>query len=158
MDLHDAPPSRIPWPPILIVAALLVAKGVDQLLGLAAGEGWRIFGGALVVMCLSLDVWCFATLSRHRTTVMPHRAASTLVTNGPYAYSRNPIYVSHVAVTGGLGLLLGSLSILALTPLVAYGLQKLAVEPEERHLSRKFGATFDDYAARTPRWLGWSAP
>jgi len=53
----------------------------------------------------------------------------------------------------GLGLIFAAPFIVALTPLLALGLQKLSIEPEERHLREQFGADFDAYVARTPRWL-----
>jgi protein-S-isoprenylcysteine O-methyltransferase Ste14 len=75
------------------------------------------------------------------------------VTEGPFRFSRNPIYVSHVALIFGLGLFLGSPFTLLLTPLLAIGLTKLAIEPEERHLLEKFGGDYRSYMARTRRWL-----
>jgi protein-S-isoprenylcysteine O-methyltransferase Ste14 len=150
----DEPTTRIPWPPILIAAAICGGLVLDHL------APWAIlpplaslFGGAVIALTLANDIWCALTLSRHRTTILPHRPASALVTDGPYRYSRNPIYVSHVATTLGVGLLLRTPWIALLTPLLVVGLTRLAILPEERHLSRKFGADFAAYAARTRRWL-----
>ena len=106
-----------------------------------------------VAAALALDIWCVRTLAHRETTILPHRAASKLATDGPFRFSRNPIYVSHVAIVLGLGLLLGSPFAVLLTPLLAFGLQKLAVEPEERHLIGKFGDDYRAYMARTRRWL-----
>ena len=75
------------------------------------------------------------------------------VSEGPFRFSRNPIYVSHVALIFGLGLFLGSPFTLLLTPVLALGLTKLAIEPEERHLLGKFGDDYRSYMARTRRWL-----
>ncbi len=58
-----------------------------------------------------------------------------------------------MAVVFGLALLLRSPFTLLLTPLLAFGLQKLSVEPEERHLLLKFGDDYRAYMARTRRWL-----
>lgn len=154
----DQPPSRIPWPPLLILAVILLGKALDA----AAGAPFEVVkmipftgdaGFVIAALALANDLWCFRTLSLHETTIMPHRAVSSLVSDGPYRYSRNPIYISHIAVTFGLGLMLGSLGVLLLTPLLALALVKLSIEPEERHLERKFGDAFRAYAARTPRWL-----
>lgn len=110
-------------------------------------------GAAIIVLALANEVWCARILSLRQTTIMPHRAATFLVTEGPFRYSRNPIYVSHVALILGLGLLLGSPFTLLLAPVLALGLTKLAIEPEERHLRRKFGDAYLSYMARTRRWL-----
>lgn len=155
---NDAPPARIPWPPILIALALAGGAALDRLsggalAGLAAFPGARFFGGVIVAMALANDVWCALSFRRVRTTIMPHRPASQLATEGPFRWSRNPIYISHVALVLGVALLTGSPFTLLLAPLVAIGLQKLSVEPEERHLLSKFGDEYRAYMARTRRWL-----
>ncbi len=83
----------------------------------------------------------------------PDRAVSSLVTNGPFRFSRNPIYVGNVALVAGLGLVLAAPAILLLAPVMAVALKRLAIEPEERHLARRFGRDYEAYVARTRRWL-----
>lgn len=158
MPLPDAPPSRAPWPPILIALAILSGRALDKasggaLAGLVSFPGAQLLGGAIVALALANDIWCAVTFARHKTTIMPHRAASQLATDGPFRWSRNPIYISHVAIVLGLGLLIGSPFAVLSTPLLALGLQKLAVEPEEQHLLAKFGDDYRAYTARTRRWL-----
>ena len=76
-----------------------------------------------------------------------------LVTTGPFAYSRNPIYLafaiplSSLAVYSVAGALFGLVLYFAAMTLVV-------VRPEERDLRRGFGEAFDAWAARTPRWIG----
>jgi protein-S-isoprenylcysteine O-methyltransferase Ste14 len=155
--LQDPPPARAPWPPILIALALAVGLALDRLTGAFAGfaafPGAQILGGALAGLALANDIWSAVTLARSKTTILPHRAATRLVTDGPYQWSRNPIYVSHVMLVLAIGLLLASPFVVLLAPLVALGLQKLAIDPEERHLLRKFDGAYRSYMARTRRWL-----
>ncbi len=155
----NAPPSRMPWPPILMAMTLAAGLALDAATGASlidrasSSSIALVAGAAIVVLALANDVWCFRILSRHQTTILPHRAASFLVTEGPFRFSRNPIYISHVALIFGLGLFLGSPFTLLLTPVLAFGLTKLAIEPEERHLLGKFGDDYRSYMARTRRWL-----
>jgi protein-S-isoprenylcysteine O-methyltransferase Ste14 len=158
MNSPETPPARAPWPPMLIASAVVAGLAADWASGgvltsFANFPGAPLLGGAVVALALANDIWCAATLARHKTTIMPHRAASHLATDGPFRWSRNPIYVSHIAVVFGIGLLLGSPFTLLLTPLLAYGLHKLAALPEERHLLARFGADYRAYMARTRRWL-----
>ncbi len=151
-------PARVPWPPILILCALIAGRALDwvtagALAGLVSFPGAPLLGGVIVALALANDIWCAATFARLKTTILPHRAATQLATSGPFRFSRNPIYVSHVAVVLGLGLLLSSPFTVLMTPLLAFALQKLSVEPEERHLGAKFGAAYRAYVARTRRWL-----
>ncbi|WP_018266149.1 methyltransferase family protein [Methylosinus sp. LW4] len=150
------PPSRIAWPPLLLLAAIAGGALLDLLLPLSEDAwplGARIAGGLIVALALANDLWCASLMRRQGTTIRPDRAVSSLVTAGPYQWSRNPIYVSHVALIAGLGLALGSTWMLLLTPVAAVLVQRLAIEREERHLSQRFGAEFDAYVARTRRWL-----
>jgi protein-S-isoprenylcysteine O-methyltransferase Ste14 len=149
---NDEAPSRIPWPPILIIAVVGFGLLLDRFAPLSLTPRLQGVGALLVALAVSTDIWCARELWRHRTTVQPHRAVSTLVTSGPYRWSRNPIYVSHVVLTAGLGLLFGNLWILLLTPVMILGLARFSIAPEEAYLARKFGAAFADYAARTRRW------
>ncbi|HEY8063408.1 MAG TPA: isoprenylcysteine carboxylmethyltransferase family protein [Methylosinus sp.] len=150
------PPSRIAWPPRLVVVAIAIGALLDALLPLS-DSAWppsaRIAGGLVIALALANDVWCALLMRCQGTTMRPDRAVSSLVVAGPYRWSRNPIYVSHVALVAGIGLAFGSVWMILLTPALAFLLQRLAIEREERHLSQRFGAEFDAYVARTRRWL-----
>lgn len=149
----DAPPSRLPWPPILIAAAIAFAALFERVAPLPVSAWTREAGVAIVILAIFIDFRCAQELWRRHTTVMPHRAVSELVTTGPYRWSRNPIYVSHVVLTAALGLAFGTWWAVLLTPALAIALMRLAILPEEAHLARKFGPAYAAYTERTRRWL-----
>ncbi|MEO0036270.1 MAG: hypothetical protein RLZZ501_2293, partial [Pseudomonadota bacterium] len=74
-------------------------------------------------------------------------------TDGPFAYSRNPLYLSLLAIYGGLALLVNSLLMVLLGGAMFFTLQRHVVEPEERYLAEKFGDAYRDYLGRVRRWL-----
>jgi len=76
-----------------------------------------------------------------------------LVTDGPYRYTRNPLYIGDLLMWAGWTVLLGSLPVMIGLVALAVGLN-VGVRLEERGLHRKFGATWDRYAATTPRFVG----
>jgi protein-S-isoprenylcysteine O-methyltransferase Ste14 len=80
-----------------------------------------------------------------------------LLESGPYRYSRNPMYVAEVAMWAGWSLLLGGPAVAGATALLALGLSR-AVTLEEEALAARFGTTWEEYAAQTPRWLGIKPP
>ena len=99
----ERPPSPIPWPPLLFIAVIVGGRMLDHWLPtpwIPAGPA-HLAGTVLIVLGLANDVWCALTLSRHNTTILPHRAVTALVTSGPYRHSRNPIYVSELVMTLG---------------------------------------------------------
>ncbi|MDX2287870.1 MAG: isoprenylcysteine carboxylmethyltransferase family protein [Hyphomicrobiaceae bacterium] len=150
-------PSAIPWPPLLLfgcgAAAFLLGAlvplpwpGVDDLAARVIGLG---FGG----VGIALIAWAAATLYRERTTVMPHRGADHLVTTGPYTRRRNPIYLGDALIMLGLAELTHNIWFVVVVPVFVVAVTWLAILPEERHLLAKFGARYQDYMARTRRWL-----
>jgi protein-S-isoprenylcysteine O-methyltransferase Ste14 len=122
--------------------------------GPAAGN---LLGLAIVGLGAALLVWVMLHgLSRSRD--LPERvrvdwSPALLMTGGPYAFSRHPMYL------GELGLWLGS-AVLYGSPVVLVGfvvlfalMWRLAVR-EEGSLEAKFGDAYRRYKARVPRWLG----
>jgi protein-S-isoprenylcysteine O-methyltransferase Ste14 len=100
-------------------------------------------------------VWIFGScLARIRE--LPERIQvlppSILITYGPYAYTRNPMYFAALAIWLGWAILFGSVVVLigfaALTVFIT-----LVVPREERGLEKQFGETYRQYQARVPRWL-----
>jgi hypothetical protein len=75
-----------------------------------------------------------------------------LVTSGPYAYTRNPMYLGHLIFLVGLALALRSPRAAALAAVVAAWFHR-RVMADERQLRRLFGAEYEAYARRVPRWL-----
>ncbi|MDP3898022.1 MAG: isoprenylcysteine carboxylmethyltransferase family protein, partial [Mesorhizobium sp.] len=98
-------------------------------------------------------LYAMRTLARHRTTVMPHRGADHLVSEGPYAFTRNPIYLGNTMLMIGVGLASGILWFLLFAILAAMATQKLAIEREERHLELRFGKRYRDYRKKVRRWI-----
>lgn len=154
-DETDAP-NRWPWPPMLyagaIVAALLLERGVTAT-SHGGGVALATLGGIAIAAGLALELGTAWTIRRAKTTIMPHRAATRLVTWGPFRLSRNPIYLGNTFLLVGLGLVFDNLWLVGLAFVAAAATQKLAIEREERHLARRFGAEWEAYAARVRRWV-----
>jgi protein-S-isoprenylcysteine O-methyltransferase Ste14 len=153
-------PNQMPWPPIIYVGCVLAGVALH----LQWPTGWptgllrpalMALGAALLIATVAIYVSSIRAFRRHKTTIQPHRGASALITDGPFRYSRNPIYLANTCAVFGAGLLAGS-GWLLLAAVIAAGIaQKLAIEREERHLAANFGEAWRHYALKTPRWLGW---
>ena len=77
----------------------------------------------------------------------------TLITSGPYAFSRNPLYLGgNVFVFLGAALLFGSLAAVLIT-LIHFPFIDLFVRREEKQLERDFGDDWLQYRRRVRRWL-----
>ncbi len=104
-----------------------------------------------IALYIATAFWGFAV--RGRGTPLPMDPPRKLVTEGPYRVVRNPMYWSVFSVVLGEALLFHSLALLELSVgfLVATSLFVLAYE--EPALRRKFGAEYEEYCRRVPRWF-----
>ena len=111
---------------------------------------------ALGAVCIGLGVLlvgsAFRAFSRAGTNANPYRPATAIVTNGPFRYTRNPMYVSLTLLYLGITLLLRSAWPVILLPLVLLIMRKGVIDREERYLAQKFGPTYDDYRRSVRRW------
>nr|WP_272910540.1 isoprenylcysteine carboxylmethyltransferase family protein [Xanthomonas campestris] len=113
----------------------------------------ELAGGVIACAGLALAVSCFILFARRRTTIMPSGHPSRLVLDGPYRFTRNPMYLALVLSYIGLCLQLGLLWAVALLPLPWLALQWLVIPFEEARLRDEFGRAYSDYCARVRRWL-----
>lgn len=112
-----------------------------------------IVGAALVVLGLAVMIAAAAQLMLARTTVVPHRDPSSLVMNGMFSLSRNPIYLGDALVLAGLYLAWDAIIALPLVAVFMFVITRRFIRPEEERLRRIFGEIFEDYCARTRRWI-----
>ncbi len=81
-----------------------------------------------------------------------------LLTSGPYAFSRNPLYLAEIVLWTGWAMYYGSLALLLALALFWGMLNFKAVPYEEKNLEARFGESFRQYKNRVPRWLGRVRP
>jgi protein-S-isoprenylcysteine O-methyltransferase Ste14 len=156
LDLKTRP-NTIPWPPLIFATVCVLGFVLEHIAPISVLLPRVIIlgGGVAIALGLGLDLWAMATMMRARTNILPNRAAGRLVTNGPFAISRNPIYLGNTTLMFGIGLAFNALWLLPLSLCAAALVERLAIRREEAHLSLQFGPEWAAYAAKTPRWLKW---
>ena len=107
----------------------------------------------IAVLSICLMLWTAITLRRHRTTFVPHRLASHLVTAGPFRFSRHPIYFADLILLGSTALMMGSVWPLILLPVLIFILRQGFVVPEEKMLLKNFPEEFTRWSSQVRRWL-----
>jgi len=111
--------------------------------------GWGLVAGGGVSLA-----YCASFLSAvGRGTPYPRRPPKSLVTGGPYARVRNPILLSWAAMLLGLGIALPLPGLIVLLVPAAAAIHAYVVYHEEPILARRFGADFEEYRQRIPRWI-----
>ena len=148
-------PGVIAPPPLIYAGALaagLLANGLYPVALLPRGIS-RAFGLALVAGGASIGTWGFRTMRRAGTNVDPYKPATAIVGDGPYRYTRNPLYVGMTLMYGGVTLLANAIPAALLLPFVLAVMQRGVIEREERYLERKFGDEYLRYRGRVRRWI-----
>jgi protein-S-isoprenylcysteine O-methyltransferase Ste14 len=112
----------------------------------------RAAGAAALGVGFALNVWALRERRRRTTGEFQLEEPQSLVTTGPYAMSRHPMYVGWWLIHLGVGVMRGSAWLAATLP-VAVLVEHLGVLAEERALGREFGAEFAGYRSRVPRYL-----
>lgn len=151
------PGVRFP-PPALYVAGFLLGWLLQRrrplpLAPASLRDEREIAGMVLLALGIGTLAWGLATLLRARTSVMPHRPASRLVSGGPYRFTRNPMYLGMTLVYLGLALVLDWLWPVVLLPVVLASLTVLVIRREERYLAHAFGEEYERYRGHVRRWL-----
>ncbi len=149
--------NTFPWPPLLFAVALgsafvlekvapLSWPGVDDLPA-------RIIGWTFGAVGVSLIAWAILTLHRAGTTVMPDKTTTVLVTSGPFARFRNPIYLGEVLILLAMAELTKNIWFVAAAAAFGLLVTVLQITFEERHLEARFGERYRAYKATARRWI-----
>jgi protein-S-isoprenylcysteine O-methyltransferase Ste14 len=154
-DQIDAP-NVIVHPPIALAIALVVAYALNWLAPLPfLPASFPHIEVALILALAALLIvrWAATTFRKARTNILTSQAATTIVASGPFAHSRNPIYIAAfiglIAAAIGFNSLWFFAALVAIYLVLRYGV----VAREEIYLERKFGAPYLDYKSKVRRWL-----
>jgi protein-S-isoprenylcysteine O-methyltransferase Ste14 len=136
---------------ILLPQRILGASGIVRpaALGLAG-----VAGIIVATLGAAIAVWCiltFATIGQG--TPAPFDPPRRLVVRGPYRFVRNPMYLGAMLALCGAAMVYRSSDLLGYV--IGFGsiMQVLVVYNEEPTLLRQFGADYNAYLSRVPRWL-----
>ena len=114
---------------------------------------WNLLG----VIPLASGIWINLVADRAfhqaQTTVKPFIESNTLITDGSFRISRNPMYLGFVSILLGVAVLLGSLTPFLMIPIFALLIQRVYIRVEEQMLEAKFGEQWENYQKRVRRWL-----
>ena len=156
MTTADSAGVRFP-PPLIFLGFLLAGYLIGQQVG-PESLGLEInlrrgLAFVLVIMGLLIDGVAGASLRRHATAPEPWKPTTTLVQTGPFALSRNPIYLGFSLTYVGFALAMDSVVALGLVVPVVILIDRFVIGREEAYLERQFGETYRQYKQKVRRWL-----
>jgi len=158
MDIdRDSAGVRFP-PPLLFVGALVVGWAAGRLIGQPGVplHNWglvRDLGWIAIVAGFAIMLSANGLFRKAGTDVKPWKAATTLVTDGVYRWTRNPMYLGMSLAYLGFAIVLDSLLALILFVPVFVIVTREVIEREEAYLTARFGDAYRDYRANVRRWV-----
>lgn len=148
----DAP--NVPMiPPIILLLFLMLGIVLNWAFPMNWGHGWGWLGIILFSLGMGTVIWCKKLFDKAETNISPDKPTLTIVTTGPYKYSRNPIYAGFLCVYAGLGMMMDAPIMLLLTTGLWFILDRKIIVPEEIYLEEKFGEEYLDYKKTLRRWV-----
>src|SRR5437868_8855492 len=149
-------PGVIAFPPFIWLAHAVISTLVPFLLIQLPIMRYGISlvcGIALIILAPTLALWALITMKAAGTNVHPAKPALVIVRDGPFRFTRNPMYLALCLVQIALGFFLNDwITLLFVVPLALifhYGV----VLREERYLTAKFGEPYLQYKREVPRWI-----
>jgi protein-S-isoprenylcysteine O-methyltransferase Ste14 len=113
----------------------------------------RLGGGAMVILGFLLGVSAIAQMRRAHTSPDPRESVTALVTNGPYRFTRNPMYLGFFLIHLGFTFLAGTWWGLIVSPFLLWTVTYAVIHAEEIYLEGKFGGMYREYHSRAGRWI-----
>ena len=149
------PSSRFLVPPVYFLVALLLMGFFHRVAPWARvlEAPYRYGGVVLMALALGLILWAALLFRRAGTNIRPYLPSTALVLDGPYRFTRNPMYLGMAGTLLGAAVFLGSLTPLIVIPAFMALIAERFIVPEEAKLEAAFGRGYVDYKARVRRWL-----
>ena len=94
-----------------------------------------------------------SAFSEKAEELRPATPSKSLLTDGPYRYSRNPIYLGMVLFGAGFGVATENLWIILTTAAAGLIINFLVIPQEEAYLERRFGVDYREFKERVRRWV-----
>ena len=155
-DPVDGANVRFP-PPLVPLLSILAGVALNRewpIASIPIGSTARIALG-VVIVALGVASAMSARVFFVRTgqSVIPYKPTPELIFQGPYRFTRNPMYVGLTLMQIGIGIAMNNLWISLLAAATLAIIHVIAVRPEEAYLSRKFGEPYRQYLTRVRRYI-----
>lgn len=155
-QLEDRARVTIP-PPVTLIVSIVVGLSLHQVFPVAvmpASLPVRLLIAAPLLLGYGVvTALAIRMMLARNTAVAPHQSTTTLISEGPFSLTRNPLYLSVLLLFAGIALLVNEVWMLCLIPVMFVALDRGAVIHEEEYLERKFGDQYLDYKRRVRRWV-----
>jgi protein-S-isoprenylcysteine O-methyltransferase Ste14 len=142
-------------PPTYLLIALIAMIGLHFIFpGIKfIPTPWNLTGLLPLGIGIAISYLAEAQFQRVKTTVQPFQESSTLVTDGFFRLSRNPMYLGFVLILMGIAALLGTLTPFGTIPVFMIIINLKFIRIEEQMLEKTFSREYLAYCEKVRRWI-----
>jgi len=142
-------------PPLIHLVSIMVAVGIAAFFPLALpASGLSVgLGSWLLILSLLIAGSAFRQFASNDNPVPPNQPIMSLMEEGVFRFTRNPLYLALALLHSGIGLISGSAWVLITLLPALLVVRYYAIAREEAYLARRFGQEYLDYQARVRRWF-----
>jgi len=142
-------------PPHIAMVLLMIAFAVQLFVPGANVILWPIpmLGILWFGLGFALMIWAFKWFRKKQTVLHPTEKPLVLVTEGPYRFSRNPMYLGITLMLLGIGFVVGTLPLFVAPFIFFFIVNSVFVPYEEKAMAAVFAEAYLDYKKRVRRWL-----
>jgi len=142
-------------PPTYLLGSILIMVVLHLLLPVrkVIGPPYIYVGVPLIFIGLLVNIWSSNLFNKLRTTVKPFERSVCLITEGPYRFSRHPMYLGMALGLIGLAVLLGTAIAPLVIPAFVWVFTNKFIKVEEEAMEETFGEAYRDYKKRVRRWI-----
>jgi len=113
----------------------------------------NLTGVLLGLLGLLIMVWGRNTFQKQGVLLRPGSKSRTIVKNGPFTFTRNPMYLGMITTLLGVSIILGSLISLIAPAIMFLVLNFYHIPFEERLMKKTFGKKYLEYKKKVRRWI-----
>lgn len=152
---HGERAGVVARPPLIYLAFLVAGLGLDAAWPAPIAAAAVRYPAAVALAALggAIAATAFRRFRRAGTPIQTSQPTVALVTDGPYRYSRNPIYGALTLIYLAIAIAANSAWALALAVPLLLVIRVGVIAREERYLEHRFGDAYRAYRGRVRRWL-----
>ena len=149
MSIIDMRPPRIAILLTLIAAVLHWTLNIWETIRFA----WLGGGIIMVLAGFSLMMWSWGLFKKRDVAICPKAKTTSMITDGPYRFTRNPMYLGMVLILAGLALCMGTLPFYLSATTFFLIINFVFCPYEESKLLKSFRTDYMQYLSRVRRWI-----
>ena len=142
-------------PPFIALFCILLALLLNYLFPnlRLINAPYNKFGILLVALGFANLLWAFYMFKKNKTPIIPGKKPTFVVAQGPYIFTRNPMYLSVTVILIGIAFYIGNISGFV-APLIFFLIMNYYFVPfEEKLMKELFGKKYLDYKKKVGRWV-----